>query len=75
MTDDIQHFTPGTPVEALDPISRTWRRGTVMSDAPLHTRSCHTGGAYVNWVLPIDTPQEVSRGGWQSQNTIRLITA
>ena len=44
---EIKHFVPGTRVEALDPITRQWRIGTVMKDAPYHTRSCSTGGAYV----------------------------
>ena len=68
---EIKHFVPGTRVEALDPITRQWRIGTVMKDAPYHTRSCSTGGAYVNWDLPADAPQEVSRGGWKSQHSIR----
>lgn len=76
MSDTIQHFTPGELVEALDPISRTWRRGYVASDAPYQTRSTNIGGAYVNWTdLPPNAPQEISRGGWKSERSIRRISA
>lgn len=74
----IEHYTPGERVLALPPgvsphDEANWKPGYVVSDAPYH--KANTGGAYVNWDLPANAPAEVSRGGWQPQNTIRRVEA
>ena len=67
----MEHFTPGERVEAVDPSTREWRAGYVLKDEPYARAKC--GGAYVMWDLPADAPNWASRGGWQSERTIRRV--
>lgn len=60
-------FKVGDPVEAKYPGTDTWKLGYVHQLASYRGRE----GYYVNWVLPLDAPSWVSRGGWQPGNCVR----
>lgn len=72
----IEHYEPGERVLAFTgqgkySDSANWKPGVVSRDEPYpHAR---TGGAFVMWDLPRDTPWWVSRGGWHPQNCLRRV--